>query len=186
MRPKIFSHIHVQFRYRCRRALQTRLWGRLKAKPPFVICILVYARSEWFDIWNLFGIWTLGFGILRSAPQTFLFGCGYAAPRVTCAITNSGKRAGAEVAQVYVRPPKDTPVERPQREVKGHARVSLEPGGTKRVEIPLPPDAFSRHDGEKRAWVDDPGECTIEISASSRDIKARLPFQKQAALRRPF
>ena len=104
--------------------------------------------------------------------------------RVACVVTNIGKRAGSEVAQVYVAPPapaKGVNIElaraRPVRELKGFARVTLQPGESRRVEIALPRDALCRYDEEKSGWVVDAGEYNIEVGVSSRDIKARLPVK---------
>ena len=57
-------------------------------------------------------------------------------------VTNTGDRAGAEVVQVYIRPP-DGDVDRPVQELKAFERVNLEPGETKTVQIKLDGRAFA-------------------------------------------
>ncbi|WP_245479678.1 glycoside hydrolase family 3 C-terminal domain-containing protein, partial [Hansschlegelia zhihuaiae] len=56
-------------------------------------------------------------------------------------ITNTGKRPGVAVPQLYVRP-KLARVARPLRELRGFARVELKPGETRTVELPLKPEDF--------------------------------------------
>ncbi len=69
-------------------------------------------------------------------------------------MTNSGERAGDEVAQLYIhqRSGRDS---RPQRELKGFERVSLQPGETKTVVFPLGPDELSYWSTSLGDWVQD-------------------------------
>lgn len=87
-------------------------------------------------------------------------------------VTNRGKRAGTEVVQVYVGR-HDTTVPTPTRQLRGFAKVSLAPGDRAAVEIPLDPRSFSYWDTEVRGWTVDPGEWTIEVGRSSRDLLHR-------------
>ncbi|WP_062380061.1 glycoside hydrolase family 3 C-terminal domain-containing protein [Demequina pelophila] len=88
---------------------------------------------------------------------------------VEVSVTNVGERAGAEVVQAYVGDP-ESAVDRPVRELKGFAKVRLEPGETARVRIELDRRAFA-YWGE-RGWTVDPGAFLVEVGASSRDIRA--------------
>jgi beta-glucosidase len=85
-------------------------------------------------------------------------------------VTNTGKRAGAEVVQVYVGQQKCS-VERPMRELKGFGKVALSPGQTKAMTINLPHDAFAFWSSAAHAWTVEPGTFTIEAGASERDIR---------------
>lgn len=60
---------------------------------------------------------------------------------VTLTVTNTGKRAGAEIVQLYVAKP-GAEVFRPAQELKGFAKVQLQPGESKTVTIPLDDKAF--------------------------------------------
>lgn len=91
---------------------------------------------------------------------------------VTVAIKNIGFRAGKEVVQVYVSDLEST-LPRPVKELKGFAKVELNPGETKTVNFVLNPRAFSYYDPYLRQWVAEPGEFEILIGSSSRDIRAR-------------
>lgn len=89
---------------------------------------------------------------------------------VTADITNSGARPGSEVVQLYVHPEAGS-VDRPVRELKGFARVTLKPGETKPVTFTLKPRDLAYFDVAGKEWKADAGEYTLEIAASSRDIR---------------
>lgn len=88
---------------------------------------------------------------------------------VEVTVKNTGSRAGSEVVQVYVGDPEAT-LDRPLRELKGFAKVRLEPGEEARVSIALDERAFAFWSAE--GWVVEPGAFDIEVGASSRDIRA--------------
>ncbi|MEI8198103.1 MAG: glycoside hydrolase family 3 C-terminal domain-containing protein, partial [Phycisphaerae bacterium] len=87
-------------------------------------------------------------------------------------ISNTGKRAGAEVVQLYVGD-EHAPVVRPPRELKGFARVKLQPGETKAVRFTLNRRDFSYYDVTAKAWTAAPGRFEISLGASSRDLRLR-------------
>lgn len=93
-------------------------------------------------------------------------------------VKNTGSRAGAEIAQVYVGDPSAT-VERPLRELKGFKRVVLDPGETKRVTIVLGRRSLAYWDVRTHAWRVDPGKFTIYTGNSS----ANLPLQADFTVR---
>ena len=83
-------------------------------------------------------------------------------------VTNTGTRAGADVAQLYVS--EDHPqVPRPPQELKGFARVALDPGQTRHITVPLDARSFTWYDEKAAAWHADPGSFTIHVSRSSAD-----------------
>ena len=85
-------------------------------------------------------------------------------------VTNTGSRAGADVAQVYVS--EDHPsVARPPQELKGFARVALDPGQTRHVSVPLDARSFTWYDTKAAAWHADAGSFTIHVSRSSADLQ---------------
>ncbi len=89
---------------------------------------------------------------------------------VTFAITNTGSVAGAEVAQLYVAKP-DHEVFRAAQELKGFAKVELEPGETKQVTIELPEDAFAYYNVATNAWEVEGGTYELRVAASSEDVR---------------
>ncbi len=129
----------------------------------------------------------------RQAPVLFPFGFGlsyttfeYSNPQQSAAtfqdtdgltvsvdVTNTGKVAGQEIVQVYVHDRKAT-VARPPKELKGFAKVSLQPGETKTVTVHLDARAFAFYHVKHQAWVAESGEFDVLIGASSRDIRCVL------------
>ncbi len=83
-------------------------------------------------------------------------------------VTNTGSVAGAEVAQLYVSDP-SAQVDRPERELKGFAKVRLGPGETKNVNLSLDSRAFSYWDEPAKKWIIDPGKFVIRVGDSSEN-----------------
>lgn len=90
-------------------------------------------------------------------------------------VANTGSRAGAEVAELYVSD-SHAKVPRPAKELKGFARVDLKPGQTRRVTLSLDRRAFSYYDIEKGDWAADPGKFGIEVGGSSDKIQLQGAF----------
>ena len=84
---------------------------------------------------------------------------------VNVSVTNTGHRTGAHVVQVYVSRP-DSALERPSAWLAAFAKVTLEPGETRRVEIPIPARAFEHWDAEGHSWTVEPGEFVVEVGPS--------------------
>ncbi|NJP39611.1 glycosyl hydrolase [Oscillospiraceae bacterium HV4-5-C5C] len=89
---------------------------------------------------------------------------------VTFTLTNSGKRAGAEVVQLYVAPRTGGSF-RPAHELKAFSKVYLEPGQQQPVTLTLEPRSFELYQPGVQSWVIEAGSYQIEIGASSRDIR---------------
>jgi beta-glucosidase len=87
--------------------------------------------------------------------------------RVWVDVTNTGRRAGTEVAQLYVRDLVSS-VTRPVKELKGFQKVKLQPGETKTVTFDLTPESLAFYDLDMN-YVVEPGEFEIMVGNSSRD-----------------
>jgi beta-glucosidase len=99
--------------------------------------------------------------------------------KVSLEVKNTGSRSGAEVVQIYVGE-QNCPLPRPLRELKGFAKVSLDPGQTRRVEIDLPRDSFAYWSPDKKDWVVDAGNTfNIEAAVSERDVKLKDQLRVQ-------
>ncbi len=89
---------------------------------------------------------------------------------VSVDVTNTSRRAGSAVVQVYVRDMKST-LYRPKHELKGFARVHLAAGATQTVTVDLDERAFAVYDARAGAWVVEEGDFEIRVGASSVDIR---------------
>lgn len=86
---------------------------------------------------------------------------------VTVDVTNSGKREGEEVVQLYAVPP----AAREKQALCGFARVTLKAGEKKSVAVTVPATALRRWSTEKGDYVIPAGEWTIRAGASSADLR---------------
>jgi beta-glucosidase len=82
-------------------------------------------------------------------------------------ITNTGDRQGDEVVQMYIRDVVSS-VTRPVKELKGFRRVTLDPGETQTVALPITPDRLAFYDIDMVYRVE-PGAFRIMVGSSSRD-----------------
>jgi beta-glucosidase len=85
-------------------------------------------------------------------------------------VTNTGSRAGAEVVQLYVRD-RGATMQVPLRELRAFAKVHLDPGQRTVVPLPVLRADLQHYDPASGAWVHEGGPATVEIGASSRDIR---------------
>ena len=91
---------------------------------------------------------------------------------ISVEITNTGKRAGDEVAQLYVHQVKSS-VKRPAKELRGFQRINLQPGEKKTVTLTLPAEKLAFWDEKTHSFVVEPGAFDLMVGASSMDIRAQ-------------
>lgn len=91
---------------------------------------------------------------------------------VSVTVTNTGKRAGSEVVQAYVRDVEST-VYRPAKELKGFAKVRLEAGESRKVTLTLDRRAFAVWDVAAHDWLVEAGAFEILVGSSSVDVRER-------------
>jgi beta-glucosidase len=103
---------------------------------------------------------------------------------VTVDVTNTGKVAGKEIVQVYVHDQRSGLV-RPEKELKGFAKVDLQPGQTKTVSIPLDFRAFAYYHPEYKQWITEDGDFDLLIAASAADIRHTLTVTLESTLSLP-
>lgn len=135
---------------------------------------LSYTKFDYSDLKLVPGTDTTDYSTLKLVP-----GADTTGPIVTvqCDIANSGPRDGAEVVEVYVH--QDKPgLPRPEKELKGFQKVFLKAGEKKTISIPLTQSAFAYYDPDKAEWVSEPGDYTILVGASSRDIRLKSAWKK--------
>ncbi|HUL76783.1 MAG TPA: glycoside hydrolase family 3 C-terminal domain-containing protein [Vicinamibacteria bacterium] len=90
-------------------------------------------------------------------------------------VRNSGARTGAEVVQLYLRDVESS-LPRPPKELKGFARVELQPGETRTLTFALDPAALAFFDPGKGDWVAEKGAFEVLLGSSSRDIRLEGGF----------
>lgn len=94
-------------------------------------------------------------------------------------IKNTGRVAGQEVVQVYVRE-QHPRVVRPEKELKAFAKVALQPGEERTVSFQLEKRAFAYYDVMRHGWVVNSGKFDILIGGSSQDLPLRQMIEVEA------
>jgi beta-glucosidase len=94
---------------------------------------------------------------------------------VSLQVTNIGARAGAEVVQLYVGAP--PAAQQPPRQLKGFAKVHLDPGATTKVSLELDRDELAAFDEASGTWVVHQGRYEVLVGRSSWDIRGRAGFE---------
>jgi beta-glucosidase len=103
---------------------------------------------------------------------------------VTVDVTNTGPMAGKEIVQVYVHD-RASGLMRPEKELKGFAKVALQPGETQSVAIQLDFRAFAYYHPKYEQWITEDGEFDILIASSAADIHHRLTVTLESTLSLP-
>ena len=106
---------------------------------------------------------------------------------VSVTVKNTGSRAGKTVVQLYVGDAESTAI-RPVRELKGFAKVALQPGESREVSFTLDKRAFACWNQQIRDWHVETGVFIIEAGASSRDLplKAEVTVESTVELPRHY
>jgi len=136
---------------------------------------------RWYDTKNIAPLFPFGYGLsyttFKYANLKLLPGDQSKGIWMTAQfdVTNTGTREGAEVTQVYVHQNQPA-LPRPNQELKGFLKLSLQPGETQTVTIPLGHRAFAYYDPDKKGWLAEAGDYKINVGSSSRDIRLTDTF----------
>ena len=132
----------------------------------------IYVGYRYYDTYNVDPQFAFGHGLsytsftysnLKVVP-------GIKKATVSFTIKNTGKVAGAEIAQAYLSQDKSS-LPRPAKELKGFQKIFLNPGEQRTVTITLNQDAFQYFDDRSNEWVFEKGSYSVKVGSSSRDIR---------------
>lgn len=128
----------------------------------------LYIGYRYYDTAQIAVQFPFGFGL---SYTTFAYSdLKVSEQEVQFVIKNTGRVRGAEIAQLYVVA-NCNGVYRPKKELKGFAKITLEPGESQTVSIALDDKAFRYYDTDTRQWEVESGAYEILIGASSADIR---------------
>ncbi|WP_344969263.1 glycoside hydrolase family 3 C-terminal domain-containing protein [Streptosporangium fragile] len=134
-----------------------------------------YVGYRYYDTLDVPVAYPFGHGL---SYTTFSYGdlqveqTGENAWTIRATVTNTGSRHGEEVVQLYVAFDEPHPT-RPRHELRGFAKLALEPGASARAEFRLTGRDLAWYSTKRGGWRIDPGTFTVEVGASSRDIRLR-------------
>jgi len=140
----------------------------------------VFVGYRWYEAKKIAPLYPFGHGL---SYTTFAYQNIKVTPAAVAAgnritidftVTNTGPVAGTEIAQAYVRP-LHAPVPRPEKELKGFARVTLAPGESRDVTIRLTTKDLAYWDVEHHAWNAQPGDYELLVGGASDKILLKAP-----------
>ena len=149
------------------------------AKPIFSVTYDegVKVGYKWYDAENKPVLFPFGFGLSYTTYQySDLKVTAGKEPTVQFRVKNTGARAGAEIAEVYVGLP--AAAQEPPKRLANWSKVMLQPGESREISLAINPRELSIYEEATDSWKQLPGGYTFMVGGSSKD----LPLQKQIDL----
>lgn len=139
----------------------------------------IYVGYRYFDTFSREVSYPFGYGLSYTTFNFSNLKAKVVKDQVELQVTvkNTGKVAGKEVAQVYLRAPKGQ-LEKPVQELKGFAKTrSLKPGESETLTIRIPVRLLASFDEAGSRWLLESGIYTFAVGSSSRDIALTAPLK---------
>ena len=142
----------------------------------------IYVGYRWFDTKGVAPQFPFGFGL---SYTTFKYGKPTLSAQtmdkngkitLSVAVTNTGRRAGKETIELFIGDDKCSE-ERPKKELKNFAKVSLAPGETKTVSFDITSGDLEYWSERTHGFVAEPGTFTAYVCASETDVRATAKFE---------
>jgi beta-glucosidase len=140
----------------------------------------IYVGYRYFNTFGVKPVYAFGYGLSYTtfAYKNLRLSSAAFHDRLTArvTITNTGKVAGKEVAELYLTAPKGA-VDKPSEELKGFAKTRLlQPGESQTITFTIRPHDLASFNNAQSAWIADAGKYEVKIGASSEDIKLVKAF----------
>jgi beta-glucosidase len=159
---------------------QAEPWKRIApGLPPFQVTYDegVKVGYKWYDAENKPVLFPFGFGLSYTTySYSNLRVTAGKDPRVTFTVTNTGNRAGAEIAEVYASLP--AAAAEPPKRLVGWGKMQLQPGESKEFTVEVNAKYLSIFDVKQNAWQLLPGEYKFMVGGSSQN----LPLKESVTL----
>lgn len=128
---------------------------------------------KWYDAEKKPVLFPFGFGL---SYTTYAYSGLKVTPgestTISFTVKNAGKRAGSEIAEVYLSLPETA--EEPPKRLVGWTRIELGPGESKQVSVPVSRDRLTIYDEASDSWKLVPGKYVFRVGGSSQE----LPLQQ--------
>lgn len=152
--------------------MQSEVWKQIAAGlPPFQVTYDegVKVGYKWYDAENKAVLFPFGYGLSYTTySYSNLRVTAGKNPKVTFTVTNTGDRAGAEVAEVYASLP--AAAAEPPKRLVGWSKVPLKPGESKEVTVDVDGKYLSIFDVRQHGWQLVPGEYHFMVGGSSQNL----------------
>lgn len=140
----------------------------------------IYVGYRYFNTYNVKTAYAFGYGMSYTefSYSDLILNKPTFDGKITASIkvTNSGKTAGKEVAQLYLRAP-DKKLNKPDSELKGFAKTNLlQPNQSQTLTFTINAADLASFDVKSSSWIAEAGKYVVKIGSSSTDIKAELSF----------
>ncbi|MDD7097708.1 MAG: fibronectin type III-like domain-contianing protein, partial [Prevotella sp.] len=141
----------------------------------------IYVGYRWFNTKKVAPMFPFGFGL---SYTTFKYGKATLSAKEMTAdgtltlsvdVTNTGKRDGKEVVQLYIGDVKSS-VDRPLKELKNFDKVSLKAGETKTITFTITANDLKYYSEQTHDWVAEPGKFRAYVCASETDVRSVVDF----------
>jgi len=131
---------------------------------------------KWYDAENKPVLFPFGYGLSYTTYEysDLKVGAGKE-PTVNFTVKNTGRRAGAEIAEVYVALP--AAAGEPPKRLAGWSKVQLNPGESQQISLQINPRELSIYDDSTNAWKQLPGAYTFMVGGSSKDLPLHQEVQ---------
>lgn len=142
----------------------------------------IFVGYRYYDKKDVTPLFPFGYGLSYTTFEysNLRLSAGHIAPDdtldVSIDVRNTGARRGSEVVQLYVRDEQSSLV-RPPKELKGFAKVTLEPGESRTVTLSLNRRSLAYWDDLTHRWVAEAGDFTVLVGSSSADIRLTGSFR---------
>jgi beta-glucosidase len=142
----------------------------------------IFVGYRWYDMKQIEPLYPFGFGLSYTEfeYQDLMIGTekfqDQGTVQVSFTLKNVGKRKGLETVQLYIQD-KECSIPRPIKELKGFAKVDLEPGQSRTVVLELSKMDFSFWNPATKNWYFEPGAFNIQIGSSSKDIRMQKKIE---------
>lgn len=120
---------------------------------------------KWFETQHKQPLFPFGFGLSYTTYAYSGLSVDSAAKTARFTVTNTGRRAGTEIAEVYAKLPKDS--DEPWKRLAGWTRVTLAPGESKTVTVPIDLRVLETFNENGNNWNLAPGDYPVSVGPSS-------------------